>query len=326
MFQKFLPIALLILSGCTKDSDSSTEVAKATIDGTHDKVNRSCIVCQSTDQGHSWNPTDDGLPADVEVRRMVAQGKRLVITTSDHGMFISDAEQRHWQPLSTGQLSSKDIVALTTDDSGIYVSVKSKGIFATHDEGQHWAKLNDNPMNNEDFIHSIFKVGDEIWSSYQGILFAMNEAPASGWRRVMEGVFATQLVQSGENIILGTSIGIALSTDGGEHWDWVRKGATVRKLLSVDGQVLATYQEKEPEISTDAGKTWHPIQHDDKAARNFMSTVKAGQSMLSEQDGVYSRWQDRSLNFFGLPDHVETDYLPAGNGVYVWVLGRMDGC
>ncbi|MBK8568242.1 MAG: hypothetical protein IPN76_34290 [Saprospiraceae bacterium] len=325
MFQKLFPVCLLLLAGCQNDPTTTTEIAQASVKGTVEKLKSTCIVCQSVDQGHSWHPTDGGLPADVEVRRMATQGERLILTTSDHGMFISDTKHQNWQPLNMEQLPSKDIVTLTADDSGIYVAVNKQGVFATQDEGQHWTKLNDNPKGNDDFIHSLFKVGDEIWAGHRGSLFAMSEAPLSDWREVMEGVFATHLVQSGQNILLGTGIGIALSKDGGRSWDWVRKGATVRKLLAVNGQLVATYQEKEAEVSTDAGKTWKPAQGSDTAG-NLLSTVKSGHDMFSEQDGVYSRWGDYSLNFFGLPDYVETDFLPVGNTVYVWVLGRMDGC
>jgi hypothetical protein len=241
-------------------------------------------------------------------------------------MFISDAARQSWQALDMGQLPSKDIVALAADGGGIYVAVNKKGVFATHDEGQHWTKMNDNPMGNEDFIHAIFKVGDEIWVGHLGSLFAMSEAPLSKWREVMKGVFANQLAQSGPDILLGTSIGIARSSDGGKNWDWVGKGATVRKLLSLDGQVLATYQEKDAEVSSDGGKTWNAVQSNDTAARGVLDAAKSGHDMFSEQDGVYSRWGDQSLNFFGLPDYAETDFLPVGNTVYVWVLGRMDGC
>lgn len=326
MFQKLLPVCMLVLAGCQNDPNTPTEVAQASVIGTIEKLKSTCIVCRSIDQGHTWHPTDEGFPADIEVRHMVTQGERLILTTRKHGMFISDAKRQSWKALDMEQLPSKDIVALTTDGSGIYVALNKQGVFTTHDEGQHWVKLNDNPMGNEDSIHAIFKVGDEIWVGHQGSLFAMSESPLSKWREVMKGVFANQLAQSGPDILLGTSIGIARSSDGGKNWDWVRKGVTVRKLLSVNGQLLATYQEKDAEISTDGGKTWNPAQNSDTAARNLLSAANAGHEKFTEQDGVYSRWGEQTLNFFGFPDYAETDFLPVGNAVYVWVLGRMDGC
>ncbi len=327
MFQKLLPVCLLLLASCKNDPNTTTEVAQASIEGTKEKLKSTCIVCESIDQGYTWKPADAGFPADAAVKQMALQNDRLIVTTSDHGMFISDAGRQNWQPLSMEQLPSKDIVALTADGSGIYVAVDKQGVFATHDEGQHWTKLNDNPMGNDNFIHAIFKVGDEIWVGHLGSLYAMSETPLSKWREVMKGVFATHAAQSGSDILLGTSIGIARSSDGGKHWDWVGKGATVRKLLSIGGQqLLATYKEKDAEVSTDGGKTWTTVQSDDTAARGLLNAAKSGHDMFSKQDGVYSRWEDQSLNFFGLPDYAETDFLPVGNTVYVWVLGRMDGC
>ncbi len=128
------------------------------------------------------------------------------------------------------------------------------------------------------------------------------------------------------SIVLGTARGITVSNDGGKNWDWRRKDRFVNKLMQVDGKLVALYHEADPEYSDDNGLTWKPIKNDAAAASNMLEGVKSGKAYLSDQDGVYSRWTGKSLNFFLLNDEVSVDFLPANNSLYLWVVGRMDGC
>lgn len=326
MFHKIFPVFFLIFTGCHYELPLEKTTLKASADSPGLKAAHRCTLCYSTDQGRTWQPDEAGLPAKVNVWRMIQNGDQLLIATDEHGLFMTDREQKNWQAIKTNQLPSTNITAIAAEGDAIYVAVDKAGLYATHDGGLHWDQLNKNPLSDEDFIHAIFKVGNELWVAQRDGLFAMSEAPVNEWRELMQKTYVSKLVQIDGRVLLGTNQGIAMSSNGGDNWVWLVKGRFVNKLLLFDGKLLATYHEYVPEYSDDLGNTWKPIKGSNPNATNLLNAVQAGKAYLSDQDGVYSRWDDRALDFFALPDEAEVDFLPVGDELYIWVLTRMDGC
>ncbi|MCC6727676.1 MAG: hypothetical protein IT258_24430 [Saprospiraceae bacterium] len=326
MFHKILPVCLLLFTGCLNDSNAPVPTVNAAMGDTVSKLVSKCTVCNTTDGGSTWHTSDDGLPAGLEILKMVEKGERLLIATAKQGLFVSDTARKSWQPFSTEKLPSKEIKAVLVDGENVYVSVKKLGLFATFDEGKSWQLLCKTPGEVGDDIYGLYKVNNEIWAGFQGYMYALTEASSYAWQKLDTPLQMSKLVQMGPNVLAATGHGVSISKDQGKTWEPVVDDIYLSKLFPVGDNLIAMSGSKETVFSKDNGLTWKFVDADDTDVRSTLNAQRSAYEMLGAQDGVYGRWSEFSLSFFMRSDHIELDFLESDGVVYVWTVARMDGC
>ena len=325
MLHKFLFLTILLLFiGCLNDPADTVETAAASLAA---EPASPSIVFRSSDLGSTWLPTSDGLPNDVEVSQLAVKGEQIVMSTLNHGLYISDRERQSWQQLGTDHLPNLNITALLVDGDAIYAAVFKQGIYASRDEGQTWL-LAYKAQKANDIVHGIYKVGDEIWFSVRNLLYAKQDGSDS-LREIFVGGQVTNLVQVGQNIVGSAYGGMVLSKDGGATWKWILEQDRPLKLSLVGDKIYALYMPYRVEVSEDMGQTWKSIQAEDASSKPFFDTAKTIKAYESAQYGVYNHWAEHWDHFFRVYTEEEgIDFVTVGGVVYLVKLkmGGGDGC
>jgi photosystem II stability/assembly factor-like uncharacterized protein len=140
-------------------------------------------ITRTTDGGNTWNPLPE-LPLEVKQASLVswrADGSMLLMERSSDGtgaLLYGKPEEGTWQTLLSGRLSS---AAYAGPEGGIFATGKD-GVQHSSDDGASWKVLPGGPRE------------DSVMAAIPG---AAGKPPA---------------------LLVGTTIGIAVSQDGGESW------------------------------------------------------------------------------------------------------------
>ncbi len=94
-------------------------------------------VLLSIDNGNSWVPVNNGLPANNSIRSLATNGNIIVAGIEDSGVFLSTNNGQLWTSVNDS-LIALDIVI---KDSNIFVGT-DKGVFLSPNNGVSWMAVN----------------------------------------------------------------------------------------------------------------------------------------------------------------------------------------
>jgi photosystem II stability/assembly factor-like uncharacterized protein len=195
-------------------------------------------VFRSLDGGLSWQSAGFGL-LDTDVLCIAcapdfAQTELLWVGTAGGGFYRSRNAGRAWRESGFG-LPDSAIQCLAvspafSEDQTLFAGAETAGIFRSRDGGQNWEAI-----GSELAGQSINCLG----------LFPQFHNASPG--------------QSGYNqtLLAGTSTGLFLSADGGEHWDLCLGGPAVPLTLAVGESyaIVGSYRDGSA-TSEDGGRSW----------------------------------------------------------------------
>ena len=214
-------------------------------------------IFRSVDTGKLWTSLKDGDLADRKIRAITAIGNTLFVGT-DSGLYRLNSGG--WKQLPVGE--DENIRALASDDHRLYVvvgeadkrqSIKisfsmqaiqttSPSFYRSTDLGDSWQAL--------DFITDT--------DSESGIRLKIN-APTNNSEETVN--IDTEIVASGENLIVLYSGKGYYSNDSGETWDTLEANTSdigdVFTLVSLNNKTFYRGGQFGVHRTTDAGKTWH---------------------------------------------------------------------
>ncbi len=322
MFQKLLPLLLLV--GCLEAPTTPIDTLQSTVNQSVVKKKTLAIMYRSTDEGVTWTPYGEGLPDDLIVESLGMLGDQFLLSSENHGLYLSDPTKQRWQPLNTQQLPSKKITSLHVAEGVIYVGVLWKGIYASYDMGKTWVSLNHN-LEGE-LVKSILRVGDsELWIGVDDGIYALRDG-TKAWRQIHKGAQVTSMLRSGDHYVAGTQAGILLSKDSGNSWDWVRKGLTSNNLSLDGGTVTATIMGGEVEVSNDNGATWKPSLSGQPTLGNTVETVEmSGGLVRYNKPDTPAPQDDFDVQSLFRTTPTETIIIMARDGGVLYG-GRFNGC
>ena len=173
----------------------------------------------STNSGLNWTPDTNGFNGATEVSFLTVCGPNL-IAASSIGICISTDGGVSWT-----QEVSVPYATLATDGTNVYATSFAKpGVYVSNDRGASWTVV----ISNMSEISSLAVLDGDIFAaggSGAGVLRSTNGGV--DWEQVNNGAFDSLLrpefnchflLVYGQNLFVGTTFGIFLSTDTGAFW------------------------------------------------------------------------------------------------------------
>lgn len=180
----------------------------------------------STDYGENWTTSTNGLGSDNAVVVLAGAGENLYAGTIN-GVFLSTNKSASWSAKNNGIPSGTYVSALAISNNNIYAGTNSlwlagggSGMFRSTNDGVSWSS--DNDGLNDSIINCV--------------------------------------AVCGTHVLVGTRIGICLSTNNGENWEVASTGpSTGVQVLTVIGTNICAGAGSKVYLSTDSGTTWTDI-------------------------------------------------------------------
>lgn len=232
------------------------------------------VVLKSMDGGQTWQDVSAGLPKDLGIGSVLANGDEVFLGTSD-GLYRSstDSNRPTWQK---EVLLWSGVSNLIPGKAGPYICSVGTGSFQELPGTGVWM-----PMHNtlkDKTVNTILETPDGTFfvGCNSGIYKSADGRKT--WKKVFEGSMVTSLVAADGVLVAGGSKGLLRSTDGGEHWSPVlTEDGSIRNTDFVDGRFVCISNnggpwkevEADPEgksskmrASSDGGKTWQRMDAD----------------------------------------------------------------
>jgi uncharacterized protein (TIGR03437 family) len=172
-------------------------------------------VYRSTDNGNSWTAANEGLEVDGSfrgaVRTLLARGSLLFAGLSDNvgfsggGLYLSTNGGQSWQPVAA--LANVGINALVATETAIFAGSLGSGVYRSTDNGQSWTVVNSGLTS---LIYVLAARGTTVFAGGLNGLFRSDDSGQS-WVEVSPntlGVPVLALLINGDNLLIGTSVGI----------------------------------------------------------------------------------------------------------------------
>lgn len=274
MFHKLIPVLLLVAGIVALAYKPSVPAGKP---------EGNSRMFRSDDLGHTWSPAGKGLPVDLQMSYLDTLGKRIVLASSNHSVFLSDDKKENWRQLDTMLLPSQNITSLHVANGVIFIVVADKHIYASSDLGRIWMPLNHNLYNEN--IMPLLRSGDELLAGTDNGIFRMKDG-TNTWQKVFKGR-VTSLLRLGDNYLARTPWGLFLSSDHGNTWNAFGTDCKPGDLVFIDGKIIARSGYLW-DASEDMGKTWKPLNLSLSLEKGMSDIVKAGNAWVScLSDGIY---------------------------------------
>ncbi|MBI1819381.1 MAG: hypothetical protein HYR81_03540 [Nitrospirae bacterium] len=195
-------------------------------------------IYRTSDGGQRWHSINLGLKGHVSVVNGFAfypKDSKTILTATTVGVFKSTNEGGEWIE-KVGEMESVYTVSIAIDpkNSDLVYAGTSGGIYKSADLGEHWQKKNDGLIKNE--------VGSAMGLGINNILIDP---------------------QQNTRLLLGTSLGVFQSMDGGDHWVQLANGVGSPFVIGLaidpkNSRVIYAGTDNGVYKTSDGGETWIP--------------------------------------------------------------------
>lgn len=185
----------------------------------------------STDNGQTWNISNEGLPESFKANFMINNGVALLVN-GEGGLYFSTDQGESWEPAAYGLTGDCDLQNLYGDRQGnIFTKDYCGHLMFSVNAGLSWIPANGLP---DDFTPlSIAAAGDTLFMAgasefplQNATLFFVSTNAGEKWKpvesiEVPAGVRFGRVVASGPHLLLAIGRDVFLSDDAGFTWEQV---------------------------------------------------------------------------------------------------------
>lgn len=273
------------------------------------------IVVFSTDDGATWQPLSEGLPATTQASFIDKKGDELVLATDNQGIFVTENNKASWRDIGQDLPISK-INALHVADNEIYVGLYRQGIYKSSDDGNSWQSLNNGLPNLR--VQAILKLDENL---LVGTDIGIFKTPIgqTDWKQKSSGSQVLSINEFNGKMIAGTSQGVLLSVDQGETWNTIHNEGAIHYTAYIDSIMYAFYVSGEGYRSTYFGNIWTKFDYLPKKGGYIYELAKVGNTLLmSNNYGLFkstdkgNTWQ----NYLPEERFVFFDFMVIDNTVF----------
>ncbi|MBK6837948.1 MAG: exo-alpha-sialidase [Bacteroidetes bacterium] len=218
--------------------------------GTMPSYSGGYTLFKSTDDGHTWNPANNGIPLYNAVYCLL-QTNDTMYSAGANGIYISLDSGNNWSDI-TSNLSPTNIISLAKNNNTLFIGESnslSYRISKSNSNGTSWTSVYTSPSP----IYTLLTDGNDIYAGTgNGVVHSADNGinwSTSG----MTGKGILCLFKSGTKLFAGTSLnGLYESTNGGGSWTVVSGGIPVNTSvynLALEGsKLLPEHGQKESSL------------------------------------------------------------------------------
>jgi photosystem II stability/assembly factor-like uncharacterized protein len=167
-------------------------------------------VFLSTDNGSTWTPVNNGMPADARIYSLAVSGTSIYAGSDGGDVYLSTDSGSTWVSVGNS-FPSTDIWALAASGSNIYAGTNGFGVYMSSNSGSNWSQVN-NGLTAPDFL-SLLASGTNIFagagSGTGGVYLSTNNGGL--WTAINDGLMTdpriSALAISGAYILAGYNSG-----------------------------------------------------------------------------------------------------------------------
>ncbi len=213
-------------------------------------------------------------------------------------------------------LPTSKVNALHVADDAIYVGLYRQGIYKSSDDGNSWQSLNEKLPNLG--VQTILKFGEDL---LVGTDIGIFKTPVgqTDWAQKSFGAQVLSINEFNGKMIAGTSQGVLLSVDQGETWITIHNEGAIHYTAYIDSIMYAFYVSGEGYRSTYFGNAWSKFDYLPHEGGYIYELAKIGNTLLmSNNYGLFKSTDGGNAWQNYLPEErfVFFDFLVIDNTVY----------
>ena len=192
-------------------------------------------IFHSYDDGIIW--TQLGYTGASTAITMNSNGDLFIGTLTD-GVYRSTDDGSNWIQVNQG-LTDTHPLSLAIKSSGeIFVGTIGNGVFRSTDNGDNWVLANQGITNNQILSLGINSNGNLFAGTSGGGVYRSTDN-GSNWTQINQGLTSegsyilSFLINSDNDIFIGTSEGVFRSTNNGDNWIQINQGLTNLRVNSL---------------------------------------------------------------------------------------------
>lgn len=258
------------------------------------------MLYKSNDGGKTWKDYSRGLPNDLQISCVYAQGKEVFLGTQDGGLYLSsNPDKGIWEqqaigwatPNFDGTMRNASITGIFPGHAGPYVTVYGAGFYRRVQGTNRW-QLMDALKESNVYAVSETPEGNIFVGCFNGIFTSKDDGKT--WKHIFDDGSITSLAVANGVLIANGPQGLLRSTDAGNHWDCILsdKGGVYNTSV-MEGRIVATKiaglrgtsnnLQRWTSTSVDGGKTWQSLDENISEEQRIFDLEQVGKYMISSQ-------------------------------------------
>jgi len=215
----------------------------------------------STNNGTTWTSVSNGMPSNIIINSLVANGNGVLAGTDFRGVYITTNNGTAWTQINNGLHNNPKVRQIIVNSSNLYAA-SDTGFYTSTNNGGTWSSYN-NGLTNKDlnaltFLDTALFVGTSNavfkslnrGASWQSSSTGLPSLPISSFAVIGATIFAA--VDGG---------GVFVSNNFGQNWTGVNSGLgelSVRSLY-VQGTALYAGTLNGLYVTVTNGDSWVPV-------------------------------------------------------------------
>jgi photosystem II stability/assembly factor-like uncharacterized protein len=210
----------------------------------------------STNNGANWKKTNDGMTG-TSITSIVAMGNYVYVGCESGGVFVSSNNGTNWTQANSG-IDNTCVISLAVSGTDVFAGTTG-GVYISTNYGNSWKTLG--PFSG---AWSLAVSGNYIFVGATDDYLYLSTNYGISWAKINYGVqiqynTILTITISGNNIFLGTVMGVFMSSDNGKNWKQAGPNTFAVFAFLANGSNIFVSDGPQLFLSTNSGTNWTQI-------------------------------------------------------------------